>query len=93
MIDIIENTEMKITEINMKDLGIGKETDIVMVIGKKDKEIMKKLVLVRKDINLPVDIVQENQRKILEAVMIIPYLTMKTKKLTTEGYKTVQTMH
>ena len=35
MIDIIETTEMKITEITMKDLGTGKETDIVMVIGKK----------------------------------------------------------
>ena len=71
-------TEMKITEINVRDLGIGIETDIVMVIGKKDKGIMKNMVLVRKDINLPVDTIQENQRKIQEAVMIIQHLTMKT---------------
>ena len=39
---------------------------------------MKKMVLVRKGINLPVDTIQENQRKILEAVMITQHLTMKT---------------
>ena len=44
---------MKNTEINLKDLETGIETDIVMVIGKKDKEIMKKMVLVRERYQSP----------------------------------------
>ena len=39
-IKIIETTETKIIDINMKDLGTGMETDIVMVTAKKDKGIM-----------------------------------------------------
>ena len=77
-IKFIETKEMKILEIHMKDLGTDIKTDIVMVIGKKGKGIMKKMVLVRKDINLPVDTIQENQRKPLEAVMITQHLIMKT---------------
>ena len=53
----------------MTDMMVTNQ-DIVMVIEKKEIEIMKTMVLIEKDIDLPVDMTLENQKGIQIALKV-----------------------
>ena len=62
----------------MTDMMVTNQ-DIVMVIDKKEIEIMRTMVLIERDIDLPVDMTLENQKGI--QIVLIDKLKNKWMKL------------